>query len=82
VLGVRRGSRSPHRRATHGWESLTPTQQRIALLVAKGLSNPDIAAQLSVSRNTVQTHVSSILSKLDIRSRVELILHQTNHDSN
>jgi len=80
ALGVRRGSRSLHRRATHGWQSLTPTQQRIAELVAQGLSNPDIAAQLFVSRNTVQTHVSSILTKLDMHSRVELILHQTNPD--
>jgi DNA-binding CsgD family transcriptional regulator len=80
ALGVRRGSRSPRRRVTHGWESLTPTQQRVAELVAKGLSNPDIAAQLFVSRNTVQSHMSSILSKLGMRSRIELILYQADHN--
>jgi DNA-binding NarL/FixJ family response regulator len=78
ALGVRRGPRSLHRRATHGWESLTPTELRITGLVANGLSNPDIAAQLFVSRSTVQTHVSSILTKLDMHSRTELILHHTN----
>jgi DNA-binding CsgD family transcriptional regulator len=75
--GVRRGPRSLHRRATHGWESLTPTQLRIAELVAKGMSNPDIATQMFVSRSTVQTHVSSILTKLDMRSRTQLILHHS-----
>ncbi len=41
-------------------------------LVARGLSNPDIATELYVSRRTVQTHVSNILIKLDLRSRVEV----------
>jgi DNA-binding NarL/FixJ family response regulator len=81
TLGVRRGSRSAHRHATHGWQSLTPTQRRIAELVAQGMSNPDIAAHLFISRNTVQTHVSSILTKLDMRSRIELILYQTDADT-
>jgi len=74
--GVHRGSRSVHRRATHGWESLTATEKRVAELVAAGLSNPDIAGQLFVTRATVQTHVSSILAKLHMTSRVELIRQQ------
>jgi DNA-binding NarL/FixJ family response regulator len=71
--GIRRGSRSLHRREKTGWGALTPTEARIARLVALGKSNPDISAELYVSRNTVQTHVSSILTKLQLRSRIELI---------
>ena len=52
-----------------GWESLTPTERRIAQLVAAGESNPEIAAGLQVSRRTVETHVSRILAKLQARSR-------------
>lgn len=73
--GVRRGPRSVHRRATSGWDALTPSELRIAELVAQGRSNPDIAAELFLSRRTVQTHVSSILSKLQLRSRIDVIRH-------
>ena len=41
-------------------------------MVAEGLSNPQIGARMYLSRRTVQGHVSSILTKLDIVSRVEL----------
>ena len=71
--GVRRGPRSVSRRAATGWEALTPSEKRIADLVAQGLSNPDIAAEMFLSRRTVQAHVSSILAKLQVRSRVEVM---------
>ena len=71
--GVRRGPRSIQSRATTGWEALTPSEQRIAELVARGLSNPDIAAELFLSRRTVQAHVSAILAKLQARSRLDII---------
>jgi DNA-binding NarL/FixJ family response regulator len=70
--GIRRGPRTLSRRAVTGWAALTPAETRIAELVARGLSNPDIAAELYISRRTVQTHVSNILIKLDLRSRVEV----------
>jgi DNA-binding CsgD family transcriptional regulator len=73
--GIRRGPRSVHRRATTGWASLTPAEARVARLVALGLSNPDIARELVLSRNTVQTHVSSLLAKLGLRSRIEVGQH-------
>jgi DNA-binding CsgD family transcriptional regulator len=73
--GIRRGPRSTHRRATSGWAALTPAEQRVARLVARGLSNPDIARELVLSRNTVQTHVSSLLTKLGLRSRIEVGRH-------
>lgn len=51
---------------------LTTTEQRVAELVAAGLSNPEVAAALHVTRKTVEKHVSKIFSKLGVRSRVEL----------
>jgi DNA-binding NarL/FixJ family response regulator len=71
-LGVRRGPRSLRIRPTTGWNALTPTEQRVAALVADGRSNPDIAADLLLSRRTVQTHVSHILTKLGYTSRIEI----------
>ncbi len=44
----------------------------MAGLVAEGLSNPAIAARMFLSRRTVQGHVSAILGKLGVTSRVEL----------
>ena len=76
---VRRGPHSLHRRASSGWEALTPAEIRVAQLVAQGLSNPDIASRLYISRQTVQTHVSNILGKLGKDSRVEVILELGNN---
>jgi DNA-binding CsgD family transcriptional regulator len=73
VHGIRRGSRSLYRRPAQGWAALTPTEVRVAELVAKGRSNPDIAAELYMSRRTAQAHVSHILGKLGLRSRMELM---------
>jgi DNA-binding CsgD family transcriptional regulator len=71
--GIRRGPRSLHRRPVNGWAALTPTEQRVAELVSQGRSNPDIAAELFMSRRTAQTHVSHILGKLELRSRLEIM---------
>ncbi|MGH3276506.1 MAG: helix-turn-helix transcriptional regulator, partial [Streptosporangiaceae bacterium] len=71
--GVRQVPRTYRDRPDTGWPALTPTELRVAHLVAQGLSNPDIAASLFLSRNTVQTHVSHILAKLEAPSRVEII---------
>lgn len=71
-LGVRRGRRGRRGRPRSGWSSLTATEHTIAGLVAEGLSNPQIADRLYVSRRTVQTHVSHIFTKLDIASRAQL----------
>jgi DNA-binding CsgD family transcriptional regulator/tetratricopeptide (TPR) repeat protein len=70
--GIRRGPHSKHRRADSGWDSLTPTEVKIATFVQEGLSNPDIAARLMLSRRTVATHVSHILKKLDVHSRTDI----------
>jgi len=70
--GIRRGPHSKHRQARSGWDSLTPTETKIAALVEGGLSNPEIAARLFLSRRTVATHVSHILKKLDVHSRIDI----------
>ncbi|HXM56119.1 MAG TPA: AAA family ATPase [Candidatus Dormibacteraeota bacterium] len=70
--GLRRAGREPRRRPRVGWPSLTASERRVAALVACGRSNPQIAADLFISRRTVESHVSSALQKLGITSRVEL----------
>jgi DNA-binding CsgD family transcriptional regulator len=72
AYGIRRGPHSKHRRARSGWDSLTPTETKIAALVEDGLSNPEIASRLFLSRRTVATHVSHILKKLDVQSRTDV----------
>jgi DNA-binding CsgD family transcriptional regulator len=72
ALGLRRGSREAHRGADFGWASLTVTETRIAGLVRDGLTNREIGTRLFVSPRTVQTHVSHILQKTGLRSRVEI----------
>lgn len=56
-------------------EDFTGSEMRIASLVAKGLSNKDIAAQLDVSVRTVEGHISNILSKKSWSSRFEIVRH-------
>jgi DNA-binding CsgD family transcriptional regulator len=70
--GIRRGPHAKHRRARSGWDSLTQTEIKIAAFVEEGLSNPEIAARLLLSRRTVATHVSHILKKLDVHSRTDI----------
>ncbi len=78
-FGVRPGRAAYRGRPARGWEALTPTEVKVAYLVADGRSNPDVAAELFLSRNTVQTHVSHILAKLGARSRAEIIREALRH---
>jgi DNA-binding CsgD family transcriptional regulator/tetratricopeptide (TPR) repeat protein len=77
ALGVRRGIRGPRLRPRTGWASLTPTERTVVDLVAEGLSNPQVAERMFLSRRTVQTHLAHVFDKLDITSRTELAAEAT-----
>lgn len=71
-LGVRLDPRTVKERPRTGWDSLTRTETTIADMVASGRSGTEIAQSLFISQRTVQTHVSHALTKLGLRTRVEL----------
>lgn len=62
----------PWRRGTTAGEGLSDRESQVTALVAEGLTNPEIAARLFLSRKTVERHVSNALGKLGARNRTEL----------
>ncbi len=67
-------ARFPDRRATPRLDSLTDREREVMALVAAGLSNDEIAAQLVVSPATAKTHVSRAMMKLHARDRAQLVV--------
>ena len=59
-------------RPTFGWESLTEAELRVVGLTAEGLTNPQIAERLFVSRRTVATHLEHVFRKLGFSTRVSV----------
>lgn len=69
----------PAPRPHSGWDALTPTERRVVDLISAGHTNRSAASELSVSTNTVNTHMRSVFRKLGVKSRVQLTIAAREH---
>ncbi|GGA58497.1 DNA-binding response regulator [Pseudoclavibacter endophyticus] len=78
---IRRFSQSPNRLGGEPEEfgTLTEREREMFFHAAKGLSNGEIAKQEYLSEATVKTHISRVLTKLDLRDRVQLVVYAYEH---
>jgi DNA-binding NarL/FixJ family response regulator len=68
-----KGSRATQEKPT-ALEELTPRELEVFTLIARGMSNHEIAEELVVSETTVKTHVARVLMKLGVRDRVQAVV--------
>lgn len=66
-----------HERVLH--EELTEREMEILLLLARGLTNQEVAEQLFIAVKTVKTHVSNILAKLEVHDRTQAVIYAFQH---
>jgi DNA-binding NarL/FixJ family response regulator len=67
-------TRIPRPTRPPGLDELTTREREILCLIARGLSNAEIGAQLYIGETTVKTHVTHVLQKLDLRDRVQAVV--------
>jgi DNA-binding CsgD family transcriptional regulator len=78
---LRRLSQTESEQASAGSrQALSPRQQDVLRLIAQGLSDQEIAEQLTLSQHTVHRHVTNILARLDVRSRAAAIAYAMRED--